>query len=63
MPLAASVAVVIGTEWVMLKKDSASGSWSADVPMEKHWTKNRLAVCAAYDDSSDSYSTLLEYQI
>jgi hypothetical protein len=62
VPQAASVAVVVGSEWVMLDKDE-EGKWSGDIQMQKQWVGKKLSVCAAYDSSTDSYSTLLEYSL
>jgi len=64
VPRAVGVAVVIGSvgsEWVMLKKDGKD-VWKGEVDMAKVWgTSARVAVCAAYEGSADTYSTLLEY--
>jgi len=64
VPRALGVAVVIGavgSEWIMLKKDGKD-MWEGEVDMAKVWgTSARVAVCAAYEGSADTYSTLLEY--
>jgi len=64
VPHAVGVAVVIGSvgsEWVMLKK-RGDDTWEGGVDMAKVWATNaRVAVCAAYEGSADTYSTLLEY--
>jgi len=66
VPRAVGVAVVvgsIGSEWVMLKKDEKD-NWEGEVDMEKVLGTNaRVSVCAAYEGSPDTYSTLLEYTI
>jgi len=65
VPHAVGVAVVIGSvgsEWVMLKKHRDDQTWEGSVDMAKIWSTNaRVAVCAAYEGSADTYSTLLEY--
>ncbi len=60
-PMAASLAVVIGAEWIMLNREE-DGTWSGNVPLDQYWnSKTKVSLCAAYDSNSDSYSTLLEY--
>jgi len=64
VPRAVQVAVVIGsagTEWISLKKNE-NNVWQGEVDMAKVWgTSARVAVCAAYEGSTETYSTLLEY--
>jgi len=61
VPHAVDVAVIIGSEWVMLKKDEED-TWHGEADVAKvSGTSARVAVCAAYEGSADSYSTLLEY--
>jgi len=64
VPHGVGVAVVIGSvgsEWVMLKTNGKD-IWEGEVDMVKVWGTNaRVAVCAAYEGSADTYSTLLEY--
>jgi len=61
VPHAVGVAVVVGSEWITMKKDEKA-MWEGKVDMAKVWGTNpRVAVCAAYEGSADSYSTLLEY--
>jgi len=62
VPQAASVAAVIDSEWVMLEKND--DIWIGEVSVEKYsGSDKKVSVCAAYDSSTDSYSTLLEYKI
>ena len=64
VPRAVGMAVVVGSvgaEWVMLKKNE-DNVWEAGVDLAKVWgSGTRVAVCAAYEGSADTYSTLLEY--
>jgi len=61
VPQAVGVAVVVGSEWVMLKK-GGENIWQGEVDMVKAWgTSGRAAVCAAYEGSAETYNTLLEY--
>jgi len=66
VPRAVAVAVVVGTvgsEWVMLKqRGQEEDAWEGDVDLMKVWNSvARVAVCAAFEGSADTYSTLLEY--
>jgi len=64
VPCAVSVAVVVGSTgsgWAKLGKHD-DDVWEAEVDLSKVWgTGGRVAVCAAYEGSADTYSTLLEY--
>jgi len=61
VPRAVGVAVVVGSEWVTLKKHD-NDIWEGEVDLAKtSATGTQVAVCAAYEGAADTYSTLLEY--
>ena len=62
-PKAEEVAVVVDGQWSYLKRDGAADTlWQGDVDLAKYWGKEtKLVVCANYDKSQTTYSTLLDY--
>ena len=65
VPRAQEVAVVVDGRWTYLKRvEEETSIWQGDVDLAKYWGKEaKLVVCANYDKSQTTYSTLLDYSV